>query len=123
MDVTPLIRADAKIIQSYRDGAFKVSNTLYSHSIIVLPDRVLSWTPSDPVQVTDFAEIAAYRDQIEIFLLGTGDKQKMLPPAIRQGIKAAYGFTVDAMDNGAAARTYNALMAEGRLVAVGLIRE
>lgn len=120
MDVTPLIRADAKIIQSYRDGVFKVSNVIYDHSIVVMPEQVLAWSPSDPVQLSDFAPLAHLK--IEVFLLGTGDKQKMLSPSLRQQIKQTYGFSVDAMDNGAACRTYNVLMAEGRLVAVGLMK-
>lgn len=120
MDVTPLIRANAQVIQSYKDGLFKVSNVVYDHSIIVMQDQVLNWSPSDPITVDDFAVMAPFKGLIEIFLLGTGDKQKFMFPALRQAIKQTYGFTVDAMDNGAASRTYNVLMAEGRLVAVGL---
>lgn len=118
MDVTPLIKRDAKVIQSYKGGIFKVSNTVYDQPIIVMPDAVLPWTPHDPIQVDDFAPLADYK--IEVLLLGTGDKQKMLSPAMCQQIKSAYRFTIDAMDNGAACRTYNVLMAEGRLVAVAL---
>jgi len=120
MDVTPLIRKDAKVIQSYKGGSFKVSNTVYDHPIIVMADQVIAWLPSDPVRPEDFALLAPLKGQIEVFLLGTGDKQKMLSPAVQRQIKQEYGFTVDVMDNGAACRTYNVLMAEGRLVAVGL---
>ncbi len=122
MDVTPLIRADSKIIQSYKGGVFKVSNEIYERSIIVMVDRVIEWAPSTPPQLLDFAVLEPFKDRIHVFLFGTGDKQFMLSPALRQQIKNTYGFVVDTMDNGAACRTYNVLMAEGRLVAVGLLR-
>lgn len=118
MDVTPLIKRDAKVIQSYKGGVFKVSNVVYDHPIIVMQNEILAWTPHDPIRSSDLAPVAQYK--IEVLLLGTGEKQKMLSPALRQEIKTTYGFTVDAMDNGAACRTYNVLMAEGRLVAVAL---
>lgn len=122
MDVTPLIRANAQVIQSYRGGVFKVSNIIYEHPIIVTVDHVLSWSPSEPVCFEDFAILEPLKGQVEVFLLGTGAKQIFLAPSLKRQIKESYGFTVETMDTGAACRTYNVLMAEGRLVAVGLVK-
>jgi uncharacterized protein len=41
-------------------------------------------------------------------------------PALRQRLRTA-GIVVDAMDTGAACRTYNVLLAEGRRVAAALL--
>ncbi len=121
MDVTPLIRADAKIIQSYKGGVFKISNAVYEHSVIVMPERVLEWSIDlQNIRVEDFAVLAPYRDQVEVLLFGTGEKQIFLSPTLRRDIQKQHGFIVESMDNGAAARTYNVLMAEGRLVAAAL---
>ncbi len=111
MDVTPLIRRDAKIIQSYRGGAFKISGETFAHSVLVMADRVLEWRG-------DFGVLQGMG--IEVLLLGTGEKQVLMAFAQRRAIKDAHGFMIESMDNGAAARTYNALMAEGRSVAVVL---
>jgi uncharacterized protein len=122
MDVTPLIRRDAKIIQGYKDGMFKVSGEVFTKPIIILADRIIDWPLSHDVNnltVEDFVPLENLG--IEVVLLGTGAKQIMLPTVLRQAIRARYGFTIDAMDNGAASRTYNVLMAEGRPVAAVLI--
>lgn len=121
MDVTPLIRRDAKIIQSYKDGVFKISGEVFTKPVAVMADRILQSPITDisKLQVTDFSFLADL--SVEVVLFGTGEKQILLPAALRSAIKNAYGFMVESMDNGAASRTYNALMAEGRQVAVILI--
>ncbi len=122
MDVTPLIRRDAKIIQAYKDGVFKVSNEIFTQPIFILIDRVIEWPLQHDAHNLTVEDFVLLEDKgIEVVLLGTGAKQIMLPTALRQAIKSRYGFTIDAMDNGAASRTYNVLMAEGRLIAVALI--
>jgi uncharacterized protein len=122
MDVTPLIRRDAKIIQGYKGGTFKVSNEIHTKPIFILIDHVIEWPLQNSVANLGVEDFALLGDKgIEVLLLGTGVKQIMLPNALRQAIKSRYGFTIDAMDNGAASRTYNVLMAEGRPVAAALI--
>ncbi len=66
-----------------------------------------------------FAPVVA-RGDVEILLLGCGRRMGILPPALRQGLRAS-GIVVDAMDTGAACRTYNVLLAEERRVAAALI--
>lgn len=118
MDVTPLIRRDTQIIQSYRGGAFKVSGVGYTNSILILPDQVL--------EVPDLNDLVtlllSVRDRIEVFLYGTGDRFVMPSPDFKRRIKEELGLSAEPMDNGAAARTYNVLMAEGRKVAVLLTK-
>lgn len=112
MDVTPLIRRDAKIIQSYQGGVFKISGETFAHSVLVMADRVVEWQ-GDFTMLQDLG--------IEVLLFGTGEKQIWMTSSERRAIKDAHGFMVESMDNGAAARTYNALMAEGRQVAAVLM--
>lgn len=118
MDVTPLIRRNAKVIQSYKDGVFVISGKHYPHAVAVDIDDVLLWTLSsnDARQLTldDFAAILPQDKHIEVVLLGTGKKFVMLPLSFRQAFRERFGITIDVMDTGAAARTFNVLMAEGR---------
>jgi uncharacterized protein len=118
MDVTPLIRRDAKIIQSYKGGVFRISGQVYTGSVFVLPERVIEWPDHD-----DFSPLAPFKDEIEVLLYGTGEKLVMPPPVLKRRVKEELGITLEAMDNGAASRTYNVLMAEGRKVIAALRKE
>lgn len=121
VDVTPLIRSDAQVIQSYKNNQFKVSNTLYTKSIIVFPDEVLNWgvTDIETLSLKDFQPLIDRLEKIEVILLGCGERGIFIPPDLRAQLKEK-GLTIDAMDTGAACRTYNVLMAEGRLIAAAL---
>lgn len=118
MDVTPLIRPGQKIIQSYRQGKFKISGETFDGPVIVGPDFVQEWSAS--TSVTDPAQFAFLAGQCDVLLLGTGASASVLPPMLRQKFRDE-GLSVDVMDTGAACRTFNVLMAEGRRVAAALI--
>lgn len=123
MDVTPLIPAGRQIIQSYGNGSVKVSGVSYSNPIIVLPTGTTDWAAPaifTDLQASDFSELEASAHEIDVVLLGTGAQGQFLPPALRAALKEK-GLVVDVMDTGAACRTYNVLMAEGRRVAAALI--
>ncbi len=57
---------------------------------------------------------------IKHVLIGTGARGAMLPPALHELCRANH-IAVECMTTGAAVRTYNILMAEGRPVAALLI--
>ncbi|HYD67638.1 Mth938-like domain-containing protein [Azospirillum sp.] len=122
MDITPLIPADRQVIDGYGEGQFCIRSEWRAGPVIVFPDRTIPW------DVTDFADLtvesfAAVRDaepKVEILLLGSGPKMQLLPSVLRRDLRAA-GIVVDVMDTGAACRTYNVLLAEGRRVAAALL--
>ena len=121
MDVTPLIPEGRQIVQAYTPGRFKVSGAEYSGAIIVTPSLTRNWAaPASfmDLRVDDFYAIA--QEQIDVLLLGTGARGEFIPPSLRADLKSR-GLSVDAMDTGAACRTYNVLMAEGRRVAAALM--
>ena len=57
---------------------------------------------------------------VEFLVIGCGARAMLVPPALRQELRDA-GLRLDAMDTGAACRTYNVLLAEDRRVAAALI--
>jgi uncharacterized protein len=121
MDVTPLIPADRQVIDSYGVAGFHVSGAAYEGAILVFPDATVSW----PVE--RFADITAASLQpllahggVEVLLLGCGARMQPVPVVLRQELRSA-GIVVDAMDTGAACRTYNVLLAEDRRVAAALL--
>jgi uncharacterized protein len=121
-DVTPAIPADRQVIESYGNGGFEVSGTVYQGSILVLPERTLDWGVVDIGELTleSLAPALAEAGAINLLLVGCGPRLTFLPPALRGAVRAA-GPVLEPMDTGAACRTYNVLMAEGRQVAAALI--
>ena len=108
-------------IQAYRPGQVTINHVAYTASVVVTPERLIpDWPPMrfSELSPAHFETIAALEP--EIVILGTG-KQLRFPPAktTRSLIQANIGL--EAMDTGAACRTYNILMAEGRRVAAALL--
>jgi uncharacterized protein len=121
MDVTPLIPEGRQIIQGYSATGFKVSGVLYEGAVIVTPVKTWGWDapPSfSALKAADFSKIEGA--EIDVLLLGAGNKGAFLPPALKQELKSK-GWIAEVMDTGAACRTYNVLMAEGRRVAAALL--
>jgi uncharacterized protein len=121
MDVTPLIPADRQVIESYGREGFHVSGVAHRGAILVFPDATQAWAPARIEDVTiESLEPVLKRGGVEILLLGCGARMALVAKELRQALRAA-GIVVDAMDTGAACRTYNVLLAEERRVAAALL--
>jgi uncharacterized protein len=123
MEITPVIPEDRQVIDSYGPGRFQISQVAHNGPVIVLPDRVIDWAEAPSVESLEADHIRAKldpTDSVEILLIGTGAKMVRLPNALLSALRDA-GMAVDFMETGAACRTYNVLLAEGRLVAAALL--
>lgn len=123
MDVTPLVKEGAKIIQGYSDGSFRISGDMFEQAVIVFEDKVIKWNAAekvDDLKEGDAKALIACSEDADVFLLGTGKTLKFPPAEFRKFLKVN-GVHVEVMDTGAACRTYNVLMAEGRRVAAALL--
>jgi uncharacterized protein len=120
MDITPLVGVDQQIIQSYSNGRFKVSGRIYDSALVVFTDRCEEWVGAENLTAESFAQVLARKDELDVVLFGCGAQFRLMEPALRKELRAA-GIVVDIMDTGAACRTYNVLMAEGRRVAACLL--
>lgn len=124
MDVTPLIPAGRQIIETYGDGRFRIANTLHEGSVLVFPGQTLAWPVTDMASLTaaslSAVSDAAKKGEVELLLVGCGARMAMIPRDLRASLRAE-GVVLEPMDTGAAARTFNVLMAEGRRVAAALI--
>ncbi len=119
MDVTPLISEGQQIIQSYAAGLFRISGISYKGAVIVAPNQTSEWADApeniDVLSVENFRPLLAHASEIDVILFGTGATMGFVPPKLRSEL-SALGLSIDVMDTGAACRTYNVLMAEGRRV-------
>ncbi len=122
MDVTPVIPADRQVIESYGRASFRVSGVAHEGAILVFPDMTLAWAARAMTEVTEetLGPVLARGGDVEILLLGCGARMWLVPKLLRARLKQG-GIVVDAMDTGAACRTYNVLMAEDRRVAAALL--
>lgn len=120
MDVTPLIRRDLNIIQSYKNGQYVIAGQSYTGALSVTADEVFVMPPC-AVDELNPSMLAHLIGKVEIVLCGSSTGGVMPPSASRRAEFRAAGFSIDLMDIGSACRTYNVLVAEGRKVAVILL--
>jgi uncharacterized protein len=112
---------EANAILACSDGEVRLRDRAVRGSVIVTRDSVLDgWRPSPPESLTleDFSRLLPLAP--DVLLLGTGARQRLPPPALHAAF-AARGIGLEVMDNRAACRTFNVLLAEYRDVAVALI--
>jgi uncharacterized protein len=131
-------------VTAYGDGYIEVNQVRFSHAVAFGPEgAVAEWpvdtidqiTPallrqaaglpepaSDPLAFLDEPDTAPALppNAPEVLLIGTGTRQRFLPPDVLRPLLKA-GIGVEVMDTQAAARTYNILMSEDRRVVVALI--
>jgi uncharacterized protein len=109
-------------IDAYGNGGFRFAGMSHRGSILCLPSGIWGWPPvrADEIGEAALAPIFAEAGEIGLFLLGTGREPWILPEALRWRF-ADHHIAVEAMPTGAALRTYNVVLPEGRRVAAGLI--
>jgi uncharacterized protein len=109
-------------IDAYGNGGFRFAEMSHRGSIVCLPSGVYAWSPASPTEI-DAATLApalAERGALGLLLLGTGRSQQLPGTEVRSAFDAA-GIALETMDTGAACRTYNVLLAEGRPVGAALL--
>jgi len=103
------------------DGEIRLLSGRYTESLIVTRETVFEdWRPPplEALAIEDFAPLLGHPP--DVLLLGTGRAQRIPAPALYAAF-AARGIGLEAMDNRAACRTFNLLLAEYRNVAVALL--
>ncbi len=122
MEVTPIAVVGRQVIEAYRPGRFQVSGVDHPSSVIVTPERTLPWDvmPGSEFLLEHFAPVIEADPPLDVLLIGCGATLMRIPKPVREGLREA-GIGADAMDTGAACRTYNVLVSEGRRVAAALI--
>ena len=121
MDLTPVPTAGRQIIERYAATGFRVSGVIYHGPVLVFPDSTVPWDAASASDVTweTLAPVIEHGG-VEILLLGLGRSTRAVPAPLRTALRTA-GIALEAMDTGAACRTYNVLVAEDRRVAAALI--
>ncbi len=110
-------------VTAYDDHGVEINAVYFRHSLFVMPEsEPQAWPVAsfEALEAEHFRTIDAAAP--DVVILGTGRRQRFVHPKLVAALSARR-VGVESMDNQAACRTYNILMAEGRRVALALIIE
>lgn len=115
----PLLRQDpagTQFVRRCEAARVVLADRELDASFLLASDRVVEHWPATAVESLDAAAV----DMVlaldpEVVLLGTGARQRFPAAAILARFLSR-GVGIEVMDNAAAARTFNVLVAEGRRV-------
>ncbi|WP_432784895.1 hypothetical protein AAEX37_01825 [Oligella sp. MSHR50489EDL] len=136
-------RTPANTVTGYGDDYIEINEQKFHRPIFFRPEGPVStWQVAGLKDITQASLIEAaglikkeqdpfafldedggrprYDNAPEIVIIGTGQKQRFLPHEVLQPLLAE-GIGVECMDTRAAARTYNVLMNENRIVVAALL--
>lgn len=110
------------MLDSYGRGGFRFAGMSHKGSILALPSGVSAWPVDAMRDLTPEHLDAVFAEDppLDFLLVGTGPDLARVPEPIRRRFREA-GISLDAMQTGPAARTYNVLVAEHRRVGAALI--
>jgi uncharacterized protein len=120
-EVTPRYPGRAQI-DAYGNGGFRFAGMSHRGSILCLPDSIRAWSAATATDITtDLIRILQEEGAVSgVLLLGTGRSPVVPASGLIDAFRQA-GLWLEVMDTGAAARTYNVLLAEKRDVCAALL--
>lgn len=109
-------------VTAYGNGGFRFADMSHKGSILCLPSGIHAWEVASPSELTlaHFSRVLADLKPQSVLLLGTGSGQVFPDAQITRAFAEAQ-IGLEPMSTGAAARTYNILLAEKRAIAAALI--
>lgn len=109
-------------LDAFGAGGFRFAGMSHRGSVLALPSGIRIWPVARFAEVTPelLQPVLDEAEGIDFLLIGTGADIAFIPHAWRDLLRASC-VTVEGMATGAAARTYNVLVAEERRVAAALI--
>jgi uncharacterized protein len=120
MKLTLEARPQGNLIRSYSPTEVRVAELHLHSSCLITPDTVITdWEPGSFAELSTAHLERVFALRPEVVLLGTGAVQRFPPQPIRAAF-AQRAVGLEAMDLGAACRTFNVLMQEERRVAAAL---
>jgi uncharacterized protein len=122
VDLNLELPGDHYFIRSHDDNGIRIGDTVYSQSLIVSAEHLICpWEPVDIDDLQDKHFLPILELKPEILLLGTGTKQRFLPPKMQVSLYEN-GMGVEVMTTKAACSTFNVLVSEGRKVVAALMQ-
>lgn len=113
------------LIDAYGDEGILIGGRRFTRGLILAPGRIQDgWGPAHPADLSlEHIEALLGIDpegRTQVIVIGTGATQIFPDPRV-YFVVAGRGIGFEVMDTGAACRTYNILVTEGRRVVAGLL--
>ncbi|PJE26069.1 hypothetical protein PSM7751_01182 [Pseudooceanicola marinus] len=115
MDLVEISYDDARPIDGYGPGFFRVGGEVVDAPVLVLANSTRPWGGLE-----DAATLEALAGQVDVILLGTGETMAPVPATLREALDEA-GVGIEPMASPSACRSFNILLSEGRRVAAALL--
>jgi len=115
MRLNEITYTDAKPIDGYGPGFFRIGGEVVQGLQVIGPDGITGWGG-----LADPAPVLALAGKVDVVFLGTGADVAHIPDDLRETLEEA-GLGVEVMSSPAACRTYNILLSEGRRIALALL--
>ena len=115
MQIDEIIYDDARPIDGYGPGFFRIDGERLDGAVIVTATEARVWQGPD-----DLAALVDLAGRVDVILYGSGPTMTGAPPALTRAVEAA-GMGVEPMASPQACRSYNILLAEGRRVALAAL--
>lgn len=115
MRLNEVVFNDAKPVDGYGPGFFRIGGEVMEGAVIVSANGVAAWGGYG-----DIDALLLLKDQVDVLFVGTGPEIAHLPADLRRTLEEA-GLAAEPMSSPAACRTYNVLLSEGRRVALALL--
>ncbi len=115
MRLNEVTYSNAKPVEGYGPGFFRIGGQVHDGALLVLPQRQMTWEG-----YADTAPILAARNEIDVLFVGTGAEIAHIPSDLRNSLEEA-GIGVEVMNSPSACRTYNVLLSEGRRIALAVL--
>ena len=106
---------NAKPVEGYGPGFFRIDGVVHDGALLVLPDGEVTWGGYEDVEI-----ILSAKDVIDVLFVGTGAEIAHIPASLRHTLEEA-GIGVEVMNSPSACRTYNVLLSEGRRIALAVL--
>jgi uncharacterized protein len=109
-------------VDAYGNFGFRFAEMSHRGSILCLPTGIFAWPVASASGIDLDALAAALAPDLglEVFLIGAGEAPQSASPELIAAFRDR-SIVVEIMGTGAAVRTYNVLLADGRAVGAALV--
>ncbi|MEM6564233.1 MAG: Mth938-like domain-containing protein [Pseudomonadota bacterium] len=115
MRLNEITYTDAKPVDGYGPGFFRIGGDVIEGAIVVSAHGVRTWGGYE-----DRDPLIALASAADVLFIGTGAEISHLPDDLLRDLERT-GLGVEVMASPAACRTYNVLLSEGRRIALALL--
>ncbi len=115
-------RAGRNLISGYGEGGFRIGGQVHKGDILITPTKIYPWQVKSVKSIKKQSLKSIYESsfQPEFLLFGLG-KEVVDGVILARKLEKSLGTPCEVMSTGAAVRTYNVLVLEGRQIAGALM--